>query len=455
MSEPARDTEPAPGGISGFEIEQEIARGGMATVYLANQLSLDRKVALKTLHAFNDPTHKTRFLNESRIIGSLNHRNVITIYDVGVEGGCVYLAMEYLDGGDLASKIEKGPIDCCEALEIAAAVGDCLASVHQQGVVHRDVKPANVLFHGDGTPILTDFGIATDVRIDAKLTACGTTIGSPCYISPEQAGGHPTDGRTDIYSLGVVLYEMLVGRPPFQEDSAVETMAAHLSTPPPRLPDHLSACQPLLNRMLAKDARDRFASAADMVEAVRDLQILVAGEAANPRAAATRPLMALVSDTFAGLRRVAEGFWRTTKEIPNVAAVVALLVLVPLGLSAFDWLMEPEEVTKSLRLAEQAVDDERFFQPRSNSALYHYRKVLTLDPGNDDAADGLHEIAETYADRAEDDLLNRQFSSAKHHVDNGLRAEPGNRRLLELQEDTRSLRSLPEKVVRGIKSIFD
>ena len=437
----------------------------MATVYLANQLSLDRKVALKILREFDDPEHRLRFFNESRIIGSLNHRNVITIYDVGTDGDCVYLAMEYLAGGDLATRIEKGSFDRCEALEITAAIGDCLVSVHEQGVVHRDVKPANVLFHGDGTPILTDFGIATDLKIDTRLTALGTTLGSPLYLSPEQASGESTDGRTDIYSLGVVLYEMLTGWPPFLEKSAVETMAARLSAPAPRLPDHLVSCQPLVDRMLAREPGDRFGSAQDLVDAVRDLQITLSSE--NIVQPTSHAVVESAQAMIASVRQRTAGWSRdqfslgqfslgqlSLGQLPGVRAALLGIVVLTLGVYAFDWLTEPSEVTENLRQAQVAIDDDRLIRPRSNSAVFYYRKVLTFDPGNDDAEDGLHDIAELFADRAETDLDDRQFSSAKVHVDRGLNAEPGNERLLQLQEDTRSLRSLPEKVVRGLKSIF-
>lgn len=443
--------------IPGFRIQREIARGGMAEVYLAQQLSLGRSVALKVLSAFDDAEQRTRFQRESRIIGGLNHRNIITIFDVGEAEGRVYLAMEYLGGGDLADRIGRGPIDLCEALEIAACVGDCLAFVHENGIVHRDVKPANVLFHEDGTPILTDFGIASDSNLESGLTVHGATVGSPSYMSPEQAAGGVTDGRTDIYSLGIVLYEMLAGRPPFQEGSAVETMAARLNTPVPRLPTELRSCQGLLDRMLARAGDDRFQSAGEMVEAIRSLQLELAAEPVGSIPDPGR-LWLRVQSVFADLDVAARRFVASRSGVLESSrakkVVLALLVLAVLA-AGVDWLTVPADVRHNLARAEAAVDEDRLARPWSGSAVFHYRQVLMLDPENDDALDGLHEVAERFADRAEADLEARAFSSAKVHVDRGLNAEPGNERLLALQDDTKELRSLPEKLVRGVRSLFD
>lgn len=442
--------------IPGFEIDTEIARGGMATVYLATQLSLNRKVALKVLRSFDNLEHKTRFINESRIIGSLNHRNAITIFDVDVAGDRAFLSMEYLEGGDLASRIDTGPLDPCEALEIAAGIGDCLAFVHEQGIVHRDVKPANILFRQDGTPVLTDFGIATDVKLDARLTTCGATVGSPCYVSPEQAQGIDTDGRTDIYSLGIVLYEMLVGEPPFHEGSAIETMAAHLTLPPLRLPAHISNCQRLLDRMMAKNPDERFSTAADLVEAIRDLQISMANDV-TPTAGLFK------SNAQRGLSACREILSRASRTMlrnvnfksKGIRLFSACAVLVLIGLVAINGFGEPDPIDVGLNQAEASFEDNRLSFPQANNAFFYYREVLALDPDNEQALEGLHEIAEIYADRTETDLRNYEFSSAKSNLVRGLRIEPRNERLQRLRHETKSLRTLPEKVVGGIRAIFD
>lgn len=257
--------------IPGFKIERLIAEGGMASVYLAVQSSLNRQVAIKVLKKFDRPDQAKRFLEEGRIIASLNHHNIITIHDIGVVGDRHYIAMEYLEGGTLGERIAAGmPMDA--VILVMESIGDCLDFVHRRGIVHRDIKPANVLFHADGTPKLTDFGIAKQLDKNQGLTLDGTTLGSPHYLSPEQAGGRSLDGRSDLYSLGVVFYEMLTGRKPFSGDSSVETIIAHLTHPIPVLPEPMARFQDLLERMLAKDPDDRIASAHEMIERLRALR---------------------------------------------------------------------------------------------------------------------------------------------------------------------------------------
>jgi len=443
-------TDSLTGTIPGFEIERQLAQGGMATVYLATQLSLHRMVALKVLRGFNDPEHQERFFNESRIIASLNHRNIVTIHDVGQIGEQAFLSMEYYEGNDLASRITQGLVDPCTALEITASIGDCLGFAHEHGIIHRDVKPANILFHHDNTPILTDFGIATDVTVDRNLTACGMTIGTPCYVSPEQVQGMATDGRSDIYSLGIVLYEMLVGQPPFREGSAIEIMAAQVNLPPPKLPEQLHDFQPLLERMLAKKPDERFATANDMVDAVRDCQINYASDGGNSH----QPLSHLANCLVTALKRSREAIqvaFRRRSVVISSLAVFALAV-VWVGGSV---IRGPDPVDLYLDKADQAFDEDRLAYPVEGSAFFYFREVLALDPENNDAQEGLRDIAEIYADRAEGDLVKSNFPSAKFHIERGLEVEPYNERLLKLKQDTKGLRRIPEKVLSGIKSIFN
>ena len=256
--------------IPGFKIEQLIAEGGMSSVYLALQESLGRRVACKVLKKFDSPSQAERFLHEGRIIASLNHRNIITIHDIGAIGERHYIAMEYLEGGSLADRIAEG-MSPGAALALITDMALCLDFVHQQGIVHRDVKPGNILFHADGTPKLSDFGIAKQLHIDQELTLGGSALGSPYYLSPEQAEGKTPDGRSDIYGLGIIFYEMLTGQKPYAAQSHIETIVAHLGDPVPLLPEEFSLYQPLFERMVAKNPDQRMASAQELLETIRAL----------------------------------------------------------------------------------------------------------------------------------------------------------------------------------------
>jgi len=257
--------------IPGYSIERLIAEGGMASVYLARQESLDRHVVLKVLRRFDDPEQAARFLNEARTVAALQHRHVITIHDVGVFEERHYIAMEYLEGGSLRDRIGQGTGPDA-ALDLVESIAGCLQFVHARQVVHGDIKPSNILFHPDDTPKLTDFGIARPIDGDQQRSSHGSVFGSPLYLCPEQAEGGRIDGRADIYALGIVFYQMLTGHLPYAESSPIETILAHQSRPIPLLPDALSRYQGLLEGMLAKRAAERFSSAADLVEAVHKVR---------------------------------------------------------------------------------------------------------------------------------------------------------------------------------------
>ncbi len=259
--------------ITGYTIEHQIGQGGMAIVYRAIQESLGRPVALKVMNPLiaDSPEFSERFLNEGRLLASLRHDHIMTIYDIGVCDGFHYISMEYVDGGDLKQRIGSG-IALKTALDYVINIGSCLRAAHEADIVHRDVKPVNILFRGDGTLLLTDFGIAKQLMNPDALTATGSMMGTPYYLSPEQALGSPIDGRADIYSLGVVLYEMLVRKKPFEGRSEFDIILKQVEAPLPRLPQDLTHFQALLDKMTAKQPQDRFSDAASLLQAAQHLR---------------------------------------------------------------------------------------------------------------------------------------------------------------------------------------
>lgn len=243
--------------IPGYTLKRKLGQGGMAAVFLAVQESFGREVALKIMvpALAREPDFAERFLREARTLAGLSHPHIIVVHDVGQAGSLYFYAMASLTGGDLTQRIRGGGLAPNEALRIARQVADALAYAHAQGIVHRDIKPDNVLFRAsDDAAILTDFGIAKSLNNDQnQLTQAGSTVGTPKYMSPEQARGQRLDGRSDLYSLGVMLYEMLTGLPPFQAAEAVTLAIKHCQEPVPRLPSGLARFQGLIDSLLAKD----------------------------------------------------------------------------------------------------------------------------------------------------------------------------------------------------------
>lgn len=255
--------------IPGYTIIRELGSGGMATVYLARQDRLTRDVALKVMKplAIAGGDFTSRFIKEGQIIAQLQHPQIITIYDFDSSDGLHYFSMEYLPGGALADEIKKG-LSSVRALMITRKIAEALAVAHALGIIHRDVKPQNILFRTDGSPVLTDFGIARAEKRHAEsmqLTRVGMVIGSPRYMSPEQSTGQPIDARSDLYSLGVVFYEMLTRQLPYRADDVVSLAMKHCTDPIPRLPEHLAVYQPILDQLLAKKPADRFATASQLI----------------------------------------------------------------------------------------------------------------------------------------------------------------------------------------------
>jgi len=248
-----------------YELEEVVGQGGMSTVYKAHDSLLERNVALKVLHQqYNeDEDFVERFKREARSVAQLQHPNIVTVIDRGEEAGRQYIVFEFIDGENLKELVvRKGRLDLRDALEIALEVARGLAFAHDHGLVHRDVKPQNVLLNGDGRAKVTDFGIARSLDVDHGMTQTGAILGTSNYIAPEQASGQPVDAHTDVYSLGIVLYEMLTGELPFPGESFVAVAMKHIQEPAPNVLD-VRGDVPLrvaemIDRALEKDPEHRF-----------------------------------------------------------------------------------------------------------------------------------------------------------------------------------------------------
>jgi serine/threonine protein kinase len=214
-----------------------------------------------------DSSFGDRFLREGKILAKLAHTNVLSIYDIGASGNYYHMAMEYLTGGDLKERINSG-LSLDQVVDISRQVAEALAYIHQEGFVHRDIKPENILFRSDGTAVLADYGIAKAADNSTSLTQVGMSVGTPHYMSPEQARGEEVDGRSDLYSLGVVIYEMFTGKVPYDAQDSFAIAYSHIYSELPRLQGNFKHYQPLLELLIAKNASERFQDAGEMLVAL-------------------------------------------------------------------------------------------------------------------------------------------------------------------------------------------
>ncbi|HEV7502312.1 MAG TPA: serine/threonine-protein kinase, partial [Vicinamibacteria bacterium] len=260
-----------------YEVRERLGAGGMGVVYKAHDRLLDEIVALKVLRRdiTGSDEMARRFLGEIRLARAVSHRNVCRIHDYGEEGGLRYVSMAYVEGVDLGRLLgQRGRFAGGEAAALCAQVAEALSAIHQEGIVHRDLKPGNVMIDPRGVARVMDFGIAkhSDNAASLGMTGTGQIIGTPTYMSPEQIRGEKLDGRADLYSLGVVVYELVTGRAPFKGDTPLATLFKHVNEAPPLTgPESTIVPTPLLPilvRALAKDRKDRFPTARDMADAL-------------------------------------------------------------------------------------------------------------------------------------------------------------------------------------------
>jgi len=444
-------------------------------------------VVLKTLNASytDDSAYFERFLNEGRIVAALNHPHIITIFDIGATEDAFYISMEYVEGGDLKSRIYDG-MTPDEALDVITKIAGALALAHSKGIIHRDVKPANILFRNDGTPLLTDFGIAKQLQVDSELTSTGTILGSPFYMSPEQSEGLKVDGRTDIYALGIIFYEILTGKRPFVGDSAIKVIVQHIQSPLPVLPDDLKRYQPLLNSMLAKNREERFPDAAALVEDVTELQAENEQEAlADAVGASTgehnkpgvfsllfrkKRVPALLACVVVLLLAYTGFYFYTqtltesglvaprsedTPSATNVASVSPTTTDPPANeANLVDGSGPPKkDVVRALQwLARTSLVEGRLTDPPADNAYYYYSRLLALDPSHRGAKLGFAQIAERYVVLAEKEFALKNYKQAQTYITLGLQVQPDNKGLRDLQSfmDTRE-RSMFESIADFFK----
>ncbi|MCJ7700806.1 MAG: bifunctional serine/threonine-protein kinase/ABC transporter substrate-binding protein, partial [Anaerolineales bacterium] len=258
-----------------YQIVAPLGEGGMASIYKAYQPAVERYVALKILprHFASDPRFVTRFEQEAKVIAKFQHPHILPVHDFGQEDGYTYIVMPYVEGGTLSGLLLGEPLPLEQIRRIISQVGDALDYAHALKVVHRDVKPSNILIDPRGNCLLTDFGIAKIVEGSVHITQTGAVVGTPAYMSPEQIQGFSLDGRSDVYSLGIVLYEMATGRLPFQADTPPAIFVKHINDPlpPPRQlnPAIPEAVETVIQKSLTKQPGDRYSSTAEMVKAIQ------------------------------------------------------------------------------------------------------------------------------------------------------------------------------------------
>ena len=256
--------------IPGYKIKKKLGEGGMAAVFLGMEEKSHRKVAIKILDPLmlKNKIFEMRFLHEAETAANMDHPNIISIYDIGRVGNYSYMVMEYLKES-LKEHLLSYPRFRLKpelAFAILKPIAEALGYAHRRGIIHRDIKPDNIMFRENGTPVLTDFGIARALDSNIRMTRSGISVGTPYYMSPEQCMAEKLDGRSDIYSLGVVLFEILTGQKPYEADNPMGVALKHIQEPVPQLPPELRPYQPLIDKMMAKRKENRAANCEELLE---------------------------------------------------------------------------------------------------------------------------------------------------------------------------------------------
>jgi len=444
-------------GIPGYKILKKIAKGGMARVFVAIQEAVGRTIAIKILpkKLSKDESFTSLFLREANC-GVLNHPNIITIYDAGETDSHLYIAMEYLQGGDLKQKIKSG-ISQEETISIITKLSEALAYAHSKGFIHRDIKPGNIIFNEDKQPILADFGIARAISFSEQTIVDGMLLGTPHYSSPEQASSNKVDHRTDLYSLGIVYYEMLTGEKPFTADTSFALIYKHLEEPPPKLDVKFKQHQPIIHKLMAKNPDDRYASAFDLIEDLAKLTREKKEQAVirKERMRAYKNVIVLVTMLLALTVIVSDNLSDYTErqlaQVKVFAARASMLSKVFMNdlEKQRKLVTEREEEIKTLKVqiekhnlvavhlkkAAHHMEKRQYISPKKSSALAEFSRVLSIDPENIQAHAGISVIARHFYNLAKSEGFKGAYFKALDYIDNGLIASPENEGLIYLRDN--------------------
>ncbi|HNV09629.1 MAG TPA: protein kinase, partial [Dokdonella sp.] len=456
--------------IPGYEMISKLGEGGMATVYLAIQHSLDRKVAIKVMRRQlrgNDggpmPEFERRFLLEGRTMAKLPHRNIVAVYDIVTRDDVAYISMELLEGGTLSDRMREG-LSLGEAIGVVVQLANGLEFAHRNGVIHRDLKPSNVMFRDPTTPVLTDFGIAKQSDVLAsRITQTGLVLGTPTYMSPEQASGKDIDGRADQYALGILFYELLTGKPPFTGENPMAVLMGHALQPPPPLPDDLKPLQPIFNKMLAKNPDDRFANLLDFIKALRGLVVgndaLVKQLGSVTTASTSERLRALgfsgdytggssdfaldllrMPQTDPAMRQQTTSLVMEAMKKPRlvfgIAAGLGVLILSLVLWAVFKprTLSQDEQllVRTLLREADSLILKGDLLAPPGQNAFEDVQKVLQKDPENERGLELLTQIAGLLRANAEKVMATGDLAGASEIANQALLVAPEDAQVQDL-----------------------